>query len=611
MGYYENPPIIKPSRGGEIIGASFASAAESIAQGLITRGERRRAEEKEEKLTLQKLQDRKNETDLYYNDKLSKWGVEQKRTNTQVDSKIRDLVQQKIITAADSRIKLLNETDSKLRQQYLNDIRVADKFLDTTASFGTLIGGSTATWRKETNASKVGTPGGHAVNGSTDKEILDNTAAIEILGGMDDLYDDTNIDVNPDSNGDGVILTITGKHKKTGEPFNIKVDSKTYESADEAGVGNLLIPIESMDTFFTQAKETVMGKDNKVFTGFLNPKYETVQLPSVGNRKFELTQGQRLQEDVIRKEIGKKSSVTASGIMSADKPDRLRALLNYSLGQGPQYYDKVFKVDEKGNARSADVQKQMLTDLLTEKSFQGMTKEFEQTQENGKTVYWNPTSKVVEREKPEKTGGGNGTDGTDVTDVLNDPRLKQFNNLFSNVSVKAPDGKVDRLKSAYKQRQQDAKTLNQLVGGKDPNMFRSRDDLFEQWKKTSINEGTKDKPKYVTNAERLKRPDGKMVMNEFNKAYPGKTSIFMKSGGVYVEPQFDTKTKEGLVDLALSVSGEGVIKKFGPLSGAASERDQDIKNETIKSLKEEWPKKPNETLEAYSRRIAQLYNKTN
>ncbi len=69
MGYYENPPIIQPSRGSEIISASITNAASSIAQGIINAGERRRKEEKERKLTLQKLQDRKNETDLYYNEK--------------------------------------------------------------------------------------------------------------------------------------------------------------------------------------------------------------------------------------------------------------------------------------------------------------------------------------------------------------------------------------------------------------------------------------------------------------------------------------------------------------------------------------------------------------
>ena len=60
MGYYENPPIIRPGRGSEIISASIADAASSISKALIERGERRRQEEKENKLTLQKLQDRKN-----------------------------------------------------------------------------------------------------------------------------------------------------------------------------------------------------------------------------------------------------------------------------------------------------------------------------------------------------------------------------------------------------------------------------------------------------------------------------------------------------------------------------------------------------------------------
>lgn len=73
MGYYENPPIINSNRGSEMISSAIANAAGSLAQGLIDKGERRRQEEKERKLTIQKLQDRKNETDLFYNDKLTEW----------------------------------------------------------------------------------------------------------------------------------------------------------------------------------------------------------------------------------------------------------------------------------------------------------------------------------------------------------------------------------------------------------------------------------------------------------------------------------------------------------------------------------------------------------
>ena len=135
MGYYENPPIIQPSRGSEIISASITNAANSIAQGILNAGERRRQEEKERKLTLQKLQDRKNETDLYYNEKISDWATKQPTTSDVVDKQIYNLVQNKITLAADSRIALLNETDPTKRQEYLKNIRNANIFLDSSATF--------------------------------------------------------------------------------------------------------------------------------------------------------------------------------------------------------------------------------------------------------------------------------------------------------------------------------------------------------------------------------------------------------------------------------------------------------------------------------------------
>jgi len=102
MGYYENPPIVQPSRGGEIISAAIANAASSVSQGIMAGGERKRQEEKERKLTIQKLQDKKNETDLYYNEKLSDWKLKESTVNDAVDTKVYDMVQQKITSAADS-----------------------------------------------------------------------------------------------------------------------------------------------------------------------------------------------------------------------------------------------------------------------------------------------------------------------------------------------------------------------------------------------------------------------------------------------------------------------------------------------------------------------------
>ena len=66
MGYYDNPQIIQPGRGGELIGSAIADFGKSVAEGITTRAERIRAEEKENKLTTEKLQNRRNEIDLAY-----------------------------------------------------------------------------------------------------------------------------------------------------------------------------------------------------------------------------------------------------------------------------------------------------------------------------------------------------------------------------------------------------------------------------------------------------------------------------------------------------------------------------------------------------------------
>jgi len=504
----------------------------------------------------------------------------------------------------------LNETNATKRQEYLTTIRNADNALENAAKAGKSLGGVAATYRLKAKASTIGMPGGYVINGKDDNEILDNTAFVESLSGMTDgnpLYKSSSLKVTLDDEGDGFIVTASGQHAD-GRTFNVPINTKSYIDAEENLGDGLLLPVESMDTFYTQSKETVVDKKGNIYDGFLERTRETVDLPSKGGDIYQIQNGQRLQEKAIRAEIDKKSQITASGILSADNPSSLKVLLNYSLGQGPQYYNEKFK------GKTPAEQKQILTQLLTEKSFSGMVQSLERTtNKDGTTSYWNPTADIKIKEKPEKTGsgGGNNTEeeNKQLTELLNDPRTKQFNSLFSTVSVKGGDGKINRNASAYRQRQQDASVLNKIVGGKGQKLFMTRDELFEKWKKTSVTEGTEKKPVIVTNAQRLKR-DGKTVMNEFNRSYPGSSSIFVKEGGVYVEPAYDTKSRQGLVDLALSLSGEGGIKKFGAFSRAGASADEEIQNQTIASLKENHPKRANEALEAYSQRIAKLYNQT-
>ena len=581
MGYYENPPIIQPVQ--DTIGSSIARAGESIAQGLIARGERRRAEEKEQKLTLQKLQDRKNETDLFYNEKMSKWSEKQSSINPEINKQIRDIVQQKVIDAADARIALLNETNASKRQEYLTTIRNADNVLENAAKAGKSLGGVAATYRLKAKASTIGKPGGYVINGKDDNEILDNTAFVESLSGMSNgnpLYKSSNLSVSLDDEGDGFIITASGQHAD-GRTFNVPINTKSYIDAEENLDDGLLLPVESMDTFYTQSKETVIDKKGNIYDGFLERTRETVDLPSSGGDIYQIQNGQRLQEKNIRAEIDKKSQVTAAGILSADNPSSLKALLNYSLEQGPQYYDTVFKT------KTPDEQKSILTSILTEKSFSGMTKSLERTtNKDGSISYWNPTADIKIKEKPEKTGGGGVTNKLDKNDngILDSEENGDYRGEYYDALIKGPKrvkGESEAI-YAYRSRKDYAKNLNRLAGS--TSKFITTDDLYKKFLQEPIKKGAS-----LSFADQIE--SGKLtkeqVKKSFNSRFPKSDMYYEQSPGDYrALSNYNINKASSRAKMALDLTaGEGEIKKLQGKVGEANVADWMSAN----------PKGPNET----------------
>ena len=571
MGYYENPPIIPYGGGGEMIASSIADAGKSIAQGLIARGERRRAEEKEQKLTLQKLQDRKNETDLFYNEKISKWSEKQTSVNPEVNKQIRDIVQQKVIDAADARIALLNETNSVKRQEYLTTIRKADSILDNSAKAGVALGGVVATWRLNAKAATIGKPNGYVVDGDSDDSILGNTAFLETLGGMSNgnpLYKSSNIKVEVDDEGDGFVVTAFGEYKD-GKKFNRPINTKSYIDSEETDGGGLIQPVESMDTFYTQARETIMDKNGKVYNGFLSGDFETVDLPSVGGETYQIKEGQRLQEKVIRKTIAEKSKITATGIMSADSPSRLKTLLNYSLEQGPQYYNENFK------GKSVSEQQTLLEDLLTEKAFQGMIKRFQKTKGPNGDIYWNPTSNVGLKPKPEKDDK--------ETELSGDYRSEYYDNLI--YGVKQKKGETQGVYN-YRSRQYYAENLNRLAGS--TSKFITTDDLYKRF----VNEPIK-KDATVSFADQIE--SGKLTKEEvkksFNSRYPKSDIYYEQAAGDYrALTGYNIYKASSRAKMALDfTAGEGEIKKLQGKVGKAELQDWINAN----------PRKPGESDDQY------------
>jgi hypothetical protein len=593
MGYYENPPIVQPSRGSDIVSASIANAASALSQGLIARGERKHQEEKEHRLTVQKLQERKNEVDLYYNDKLTDWASKQSHVNEDVDNQIHQLVQDKITLAADSRIKLLNETNPANRQILLNNISKANAFLDNSAAFAKSIAGQTATWRLDTKAVKVGEAGGHVVSGDSDTAILNNTAAVEVLGGMNALYKDPKIKVDYDSSGEGIVLNVSGYHTKGSadgkdlkdQPFNVSINSQQFIKSEAEGDTGLLQPVESLDTFHTKARETIVDKKGEIYDGYLMPNYETVDLPSTGNSGhgvgkdvWQMT-AKRLNMPWIKNKIKETSDVTTSGILSADSPSRLRTMLDYTLKQGIGYYDKHFKVDDKGVARSPEEQKQMLSEILTNKAVENMTKSLKTTKDtNGNTIYWQPTDDIKLKDKlseAEIRANQKALDGN------NEPknttyRSENYDNIIKGYTP-AQGEKLQPGQVNYRTVMGLVDNLNKLSGSN--GKYEHRSEVFERYKKSKLAED-----------EDLTEDD---LKKGFNKVIPP-GDILVKVGDKYRPIKgYDLKKAEQRIKLALDQTSNASERKI---------LQSKIGEARLMDWVHDNPMKQNETQEQYAAR---------
>lgn len=578
MGYYENPPIIQPGRGSEMISSAIVDASNSISRALIEKGERKRQEEKEYKLTLQKLQDRKNETDLYYNDKLSDWASKYTHTDDTADKQIFSIMQDAVKSAADSRILLLNENNPAKRQEYLKNIRNASSLLEGSSKFAKSIAGQVTTWKLDTKGSKVGVVGGHFVNGKDEDEILNNTAGLEILGNMKQRYIDPKVNVEKDEDGDGLILTVTGKNKDNNKDINFKIHSKTFNRSEEETEDGLLVPVESLDTFNTQAKEGIVNKEGKIYSGYLLETRETFDLDSKGTSGgngrdiYQITNGRRLQVEAAKNDIRKKAEVTATGMIGADSVTRLKAMLNYTLKKGPLFYNEKFVVDEKGKPRSTESQKQLLTEMLTENSFESMVKDFETTTDkDGKKIYWDPTADIKLKDKPSNAelgrttnkGGGENADGGGE-----DYRGDYYDNLTQGVKKKQGESGA---MYAYRSRKYYAENLNRLAGS--TSKFITGDDLYKKWLQGAS--GVKGSDKTIKEEYESGKLKGKDPKQAFYSEYPKSDLYYEESANDYRPlTNYNINKAASRIRLALDLTaGEGEIKKLQGKIGEANLSD--------------------------------------
>jgi len=586
MGYYDNPPIVDFSKSQDY-SSGIINASNAFVQGMNQRADRKRQKEQQQELTLKRLQERKYEVDLAYNDKLSDWSVKQENTNSEVDNQIYGIVQEAITTAADNRIRLLNETNPAKRQEYLQSIRDADALMTNTGQFAKVLAGQVATWRLNTPAAKVGEIGGNVVNGKDAKEIMDNTAVLEVLGGMDKDYTDTKINVQ--RNGDSVLLNVSGK-RTDGTVFNMPINSKIFNTADKDANNGFLLNVESDDTFIKQARETVFDEKGKdIIPGFLSETTYTHDLLSKGNSDakgqgdiYQIRNGRMLQEGAIKKEIQKKAEITATGLISAagSKPATLRTYINYTLKKGPEFYDKNF-----ATIKDPTAQTEALTQMLTDHAWGKMTRELESSDINGKRVYWAPSANIGLKGK-ENTGVGKSQKEEQEPTYLNE----YYDNLISGYQPKQ-DENVTTGQAAYRTRANVVSILNDLSGKTD--RFVTREDLEKQYANAPYKSGNFDTG--LTIGEAIAKGKIKGTVKDMVKNIYGDSYIYTKEGeGTYKAlKNYNLENATDRIKLALNYTAN---------SGERKALQGKLQDARLMDWVKKNPKKANESDQAYAKR---------
>ena len=391
MGYYDNPPIIDMNPGTDQISAGILAASNSIAQGLLKRGERREAAKKEKEITLKKLAAQRNEVDLAYAESVSDWKAKTSTLGKGVDEGVLKTIEQYNKDAADARIALLNESDPSKRKELLGLVTRASEFMQNTSSFTKAFGGESATMRESVNSANFNQAGGYCINGPVD-QVEGKNMFLNVMSGMDQTYSDAKIDYQPD--GSNFNITISAKDK-AGKQLSYTVNSASYLKADGSSTGTFLQKVENVDEFGNNINKSIYdAKSEDLLAPYLSS--EKVRAIATDGKQYD---GKILNTQEVNRVIKEKSAIKAKGYLMAGNDASIRALVNYTLVKDPHYYDDVFKKIETPEEKEA-----ILTDLFAKTGFEAVTKNLDKTKgKNGEDIYWSPQVEKATVKVPKAT----------------------------------------------------------------------------------------------------------------------------------------------------------------------------------------------------------------
>ena len=344
-----------------------------------------------------------NETEVYWNDKVSDLKSTVKDTGTAIDDQIHSVINTNIQKAADSQISLVNETDPKNRRILQNNVRNAEKIVSLMGDFtGALLDETKKI--KEQAPSVYGQDGSYIVNGKDEEESLDYLSAINVLNKQNKYPESSKVDLNFDEKTEQLTLSISGK-REDGKDFYVKLNAADYMQADGVDAG-LISEVPSFSEQNQRARDysIVGGKGagaTAIKPGFLIEGRDVVP---IRGGKYELLGAREVNVKSLESQVKKEVfTPAAAGVLARNNRNYMKNTFEVNLDG---FTPEGMTWNQFNNISDPVVQRNILADAMSKKFMYdkdtGLVSAFETSGEGENKKYYNPSGEIRELETTPK-----------------------------------------------------------------------------------------------------------------------------------------------------------------------------------------------------------------
>jgi hypothetical protein len=464
----------------ESILAQEARTAERIRSGFDQVAGVFKEKAKETRTKTELLRKTINETEVYWNDKVSDLKSKVSKTDTAIDDQIHNVINTNIQSAADAQIGLVNETNPETRRLLQNKVRNAEKVVGLMGDFtGALLDETKK--MKEQSPSVYGQDGSYIVNGKDEEESLDYLSAINVLNNQNKYPGSSKVDLNFNEKTEQLILSISGK-REDGKDFSVKLNADDYMKADGVNAG-LISEVPSFKEQNQRAKDySIIGGKGAGASG-IKPGFliEGRDIVPIRGGKYELLGAKEVNVKSLESQVKKEVFIgAADGVLARNNRNYLKNTYEVNL-EG--YTPKGMTWNQFNNISDPVIQRNIIADAMTEKFMYdkdtGLVSAFETSGEGEDKKYYNPSGQIRELKTTPKVTK---LTTAEKNALQKEGEIKEQSTIFVDEFSKAISSKT--IDESY--------FLNKKVNGKNVDIVDVDDNIIKLYKEVESGDKLKD-----------------------------------------------------------------------------------------------------------------------